>query len=219
MNNYFRFAPVVLVVLLLQGCFGVGIDTAGKRQVDITNPMLYLSKQRVIRDNRSVYLEDSSRPQTASGDLLVVWGRPDSYECQKAGKEVWTYKQPSPAGATTILYLVIPIPIWWQDGSDEVSFEIVDGVVTMAHIQVYRDKFACYAAMIMSENDGSFHPEATCGDRPIRAYGLLTSPTSISHEGAYRGRATHLDDQATKQKLCGQESSPNIQGKTTGSSS
>ncbi len=130
----------IAVILMLQGCLGLGAWTLGTRSESSDHPKI--DQARGAIDIRKA---STDADLTTAKALRMQWGEPDRIESRDDGKEEWIYKTGGLRWSGIVLYLiVIPLPAMIPVGTQDVSVVIHDDHIEQATRRDWAFKAGAY---------------------------------------------------------------------------
>jgi len=130
-SSPFKTITITFLILLLQGCIGIGVSWVG--DVSTTTQVPTLSNKKMLF---------SEKGQPLSSDYVISqWGEPDHRKRIDDGSEIWEYRGNHLRWHGGFLMLLLPLPLAVPFGHNYATLVIQNGQVQSSTQTYSRTKF------------------------------------------------------------------------------
>ena len=144
--NILRFVFSLTIILLLQGCVGIGL------RGDVTSVI----DHPVIGDKGTLYIGENLSKHTSKQELRSRWGQPDYIDFTDDISERWDYILGYRWNGLEIMAVVLPLPLLVPVGREHIYFFFTNE--EMMHSEILTDDLrfyaGCYLFILHAENPG-----------------------------------------------------------------
>jgi hypothetical protein len=135
-----KFIITICIALsMLTGCVGLSYTSFEAKTSNIQLPIVSQEKGFLLHEGKSISPEK----------LIEYWGKPSS-KITSGEAELWTYKFSEADKGFFALLVIIPIPVFLDDGFEQITFTIRNEEIVNAEARYqYESGFGCMAVFLV----------------------------------------------------------------------